>query len=125
MPRRTILVAVTIMALGCSTTSVLKPTKLGFGSQPTTAKVNASIGLVTVNLLTDDGSTFIRSGDTVTVTLATNTTGAALSGTTTAIIVAGVTMMSDLSVDKPGTYTLKASARNLASGTSATFTITP
>ena len=58
----------------------------------------------------------------VTVTLAANPGGAALSGTTTVAAVAGIATFGDLSLDKSSTgYTLMASATGLTSVTSSTF----
>jgi hypothetical protein len=63
---------------------------------------------------------------TVSITPATGTPGAALSGTIPVAAVAGVATFTDLSVDKAGTgYTLSATASGLTGTTSGTFSITP
>ena len=59
----------------------------------------------------------------ISVALASNPTGAALSGTRTVRPSRGIATFSNLSVDKPGTYTLQASASG-SSVTSGLFTIT-
>jgi YVTN family beta-propeller protein len=62
----------------------------------------------------------------VTVALAANPGGGALSGTATAGAVAGVATFADLRIDKAGIgYTLAASAAGLAPDTSATFDVAP
>src|SRR5207249_876523 len=63
---------------------------------------------------------------TLTITTGTGTSGARLSGTTTAAAVAGVATFSTLSVDKSGPgYTLSATAGSLSGTTSAAFAVTP
>src|SRR5207247_2489861 len=60
----------------------------------------------------------------VTVALGANSSGATLSGTTTATAVAGVATFGDLSLNRAGTgYTLTAAATGVASGTSAAFDV--
>lgn len=59
----------------------------------------------------------------ITVALASNPTGAGLSGTKTVRASNGVATFGDLSVDRPGTYRLQAIASG-SSVTSASFTIT-
>jgi hypothetical protein len=60
----------------------------------------------------------------VTISLASNPTGAALSGTTAVRPVKGIASFSDLRIDKVGTYTLQASASGATPITSNAFTIT-
>lgn len=60
----------------------------------------------------------------ITVALASNSTGAALSGTRTVRASRGTATFGNLSVDKPGTYTLQASASGAESVTSSPFVIT-
>jgi hypothetical protein len=59
----------------------------------------------------------------VTVALASNPTGAALSGTTAVRASDGLASFPNLSIDRAGTYTLRASA-NGSAVTSSPFTIT-
>ena len=56
--------------------------------------------------------------------LASNSTGAALGGTTTVRPTNGIATFSNLSVNAAGTYTLQASADGATSVTSGAFTIT-
>lgn len=60
----------------------------------------------------------------VTVLLASNPTGASLSGTTTRRAVAGIASFNDLVIDKPGTYTFSAAASGVSAVTSNAFTVT-
>ena len=59
----------------------------------------------------------------ITINLASNPTGAAVSGTTVARPVNGIASFSNLSIDKVGTYTLLASASGATSVVSGAFTI--
>ena len=61
---------------------------------------------------------------TMTVSLTSNSTGAAFSGTTTRRPVNGIASFNDLRVDTPGTYTLTANTSGVPAVTSAQFTIT-
>src|SRR6267378_2999305 len=61
---------------------------------------------------------------TITVSLASNSTGATLSGTTAVGARDGIATFSNLAVDKAGTYRLQASAAGAAAVTSSSFTIT-
>ena len=63
-------------------------------------------------------------GVAITVALASNSTGARLSGTTTARASNGIATFANLSIDRAGTYTLQASASGAAAVTSSAFTIT-
>jgi hypothetical protein len=62
--------------------------------------------------------------NSVTVSLATNPTGAVLGGTTTVRAVRGVASFGTLNVDRVGSYSLRASASGASSVTSQTFTVT-
>src|SRR5207249_3480815 len=104
-------------------------TRLVFTVQPTTTTAGAAISPA-VQLTVHDalGNTVTGfTGDvTLTITTGTGTSGARLSGTTTAAAVAGVATFSTLSVDKSGTgYTLSATAGSLSGTTSAAFAVTP
>jgi hypothetical protein len=97
---------------------------IAFVTQPGTANTGQIIPAVQVvarDTLGQTDSTFTAS---VTVSLTSNTTGGALSGTTTRTAVNGIVTFGDLRVDKAGTYTLTASTSGLPAITSAAFTIT-
>ena len=57
----------------------------------------------------------------VTLSLDANPNGATLSGTTSVPSINGVATFSDLSIDKPGRYTITAAASGLSSSTSSVF----
>ncbi len=69
------------------------------------------------------GGTGGGSAPVVTVALTSNPTGAALSGTTAVRASDGLASFPNLSIDRAGTYTLRASA-NGSAVTSSPFTIT-
>jgi len=69
------------------------------------------------------GKTVTSARDTVTLALGAPSTGAGLAGTTTVVTVDGIATFADLRVDRPGTYTLVATARRLAAATSASFAV--
>src|SRR5439155_941490 len=104
-------------------------TRLVFTVQPTTTTAGAAISPA-VQLTVHDalGNTVTGfTGDvTLTITTGTGTSGARLSGTTTAAAaVGGVATFSNLAVDQSGSgYTLTAVATGLTGATSAPFTIT-
>jgi len=102
------------------------PPVLGFFVQPNSANVGQII-TPPVEVVTRDSLGGIDSSFTgsITISLASNPTGAALRGTTVARPVKGIASFSDLSIDKPGTYTVQASASGSASVTTSAFTITP
>jgi len=106
------------------------PTQLVFTVQPSTATARATI-TPQVEVTARDALGNTADGFTANVTLGitvgTGTSGATLSGTTTAAPeppVVGVAAFSSLSIDKSGSgYTLTATATGLASATSAPFDI--
>jgi hypothetical protein len=100
--------------------------RLVFTAQPTTTVAGQAIS--TVTLEARDALNSVLTGFngpvTVTITAATGTAGATLSGTTTVSAVNGVVSFSTLSIDKKGTgYRLSATAAGLSGATSSTFTI--
>jgi hypothetical protein len=103
------------------------PDHLAFGQQPTNTAAGAVITpAVTVQVL-DVNNNLVTgdSTDQVTLTLASNPTGATLSGTTTVTVSGGVAKFSNLSINLVGTgYTLSAGSGSLKSATSASFNIT-
>ncbi|PYP55811.1 MAG: hypothetical protein DMD40_12650 [Gemmatimonadetes bacterium] len=96
---------------------------LGFFVQPNAADVGQAITppveVVVRDTLGGTDSSFTAS---ITINLASNPTGATLSGTTVARPVNGIASFSNLAIDKAGTYTLQASASGV-SVTSNGFTI--
>ncbi|HEY3221457.1 MAG TPA: hypothetical protein VGJ80_12050 [Gemmatimonadales bacterium] len=101
------------------------PPVLGFFVQPNSADVGQAISPA-VEVVTRDSLGNIDSAftGTITIGLASNTTGASLSGTTNVRPVNGIASFSNLAIDKAGTYTLQASASGAETVTSGAFTIT-
>jgi hypothetical protein len=101
------------------------PPVLGFFVQPNSSNVHQiispAIEVVASDSLGSIDSTFTG---TITVGLASNSSGGSLSGTTVARAVDGFASFGNLSIDKAGTYTLQASASGSATVTSGAFTIT-
>jgi hypothetical protein len=99
--------------------------QLAFSVQPSTATAHVAI-TPQLELTARDalGNRATAFAGNVTVALATNPTGAILSGTTTVAAVAGVAVFANLSLDQPGNgYTLAATATGLAGSTSGAFDI--
>ena len=98
---------------------------LSFFVQPNTANVGQVISPPVEVLARDSlGGTDSAFSGTITVSLASNSTGATLSGTTAVGARDGIATFSNLAVDKAGTYTLQASAAGATAVTSSSFTIT-
>src|ERR671936_1416872 len=80
---------------------------VAFFTQPNSSTagrvISPPVEVVARDSLGNTDTTFTGS---MTVALASNSTGAALSGTTTRRAVAGVASFANLSIDKPGTYTM-------------------
>jgi hypothetical protein len=106
---------------------VLVPTKVVFGAQPSSSPMGAAIAPpVTVRVQDAFGVLDTSSNALITITIANNTGGATLSGTTSAQAVSGVATFANLVLDKPGTgYSLGAASTGLTSATSSTFRIDP
>src|SRR5439155_322966 len=103
------------------------PVRLSFTVQPSSVAAGATIA-PGVQLTALDAMDNLVPGFTgnVTVAIGTNPAGGTLSGTRTIAAVAGVATFSTLSIDKAGDgYTLAATTPDLASSTSAGFTIAP
>jgi hypothetical protein len=100
------------------------PPVLGFFVQPNSADVGQVI-TPPVEVLARDSVGGIDSSFTgsITISLASNSTGASLSGTTVARPVNGIASFSNLAIDKAGTYTLQAGTSGATSVVSGTFTI--
>lgn len=97
--------------------------QLMFKVQPTNGVAGSALPSFTV-AITDAAGNTTSASRSVNITLGANPTGATLSGTTTATI-NGSMAFTNVSVDKPGTYTLVASTGDLTSATSVSFTVAP
>ena len=99
--------------------------KLAFTVQPSAAASGQMIApVVRVSVQDASGNTAPQSSTPITLALATSSNGARLSGTLTVSANQGIATFSDLRVDRPGTYTLLASAPGLGAGRSLPFEIT-
>ncbi len=100
-------------------------TRLGFTIQPTNTQTGATITpAVQVAALDAQGNIATSFTGVVTVAIANNPAGGALSGNTSASAASGVATFSSLSVDRSGVgYTLGATATGLTAATSAAFDI--
>ena len=98
---------------------------LGFFVQPNATDVGRVITPAVEIVVRDSlGGTDSSFTGGITISLASNPTGATLSGTTVTRPVNGIASFSNLAIDKAGSYTLQASAGGAASVTSGAFTIT-
>jgi hypothetical protein len=97
---------------------------LTFFAQPNTANVSQVMSTVQVGAIDSLGGVDTTFTDGITVTLGVNSTGAALSGTTTVRAVSGIATFGNLTVDQAGTYTLRATANGASAATSVPFAIT-
>ena len=98
---------------------------LGFFVQPNTADVGQIISPAVEVVVRDSlGNTDSTFTGTITIGLASNSTGGSLSGTTSVRAVNGFSSFSNLAVDKAGTYTLQASASGATAVTSSAFSVT-
>jgi len=100
------------------------PAALEFFVQPNTANVGQVMTAVEVAARDSLGNIESDFTGAVTISLASNPTGANLSGTKVVRPVNGIASFSNLAIDKAGTYTLRASASGAASVTSSAVTIT-
>jgi hypothetical protein len=102
-------------------------TQLAFVAQPVSAVVGASFTPAIQVVARDaQGNTATGYTGAVTLSLSTNTAGAALSGTTSVNATAGIATFAAVNVTKVGSgYTLVASAPSLTSATSGAFTVGP
>jgi len=98
------------------------PPVLSFFVQPNSSNVGQTITPAVEVLARDSlGATDTSFTGTITVALASNSTGAALSGTTTVRPVNGI---ASFAIDQVGTYTLTASSSGSATVTSSAFSVT-
>jgi hypothetical protein len=100
------------------------PPVLGFFVQPNSADVGQVI-TPPVEVVAQDsvGGTDSSFTGSITISLASNSTGASLSGTTVVRPVNGIASFGNLAIDKAGTYTLQASTSGATSIVSGAFTI--
>lgn len=97
---------------------------LGFFVQPNSADVGRAIAPAVEIVVRDSlGGTDSSFTGSITISLASNPTGATLSGTTVRQPINGIASFGNLAIDKAGTYTLQASANGATSVTSGAFTI--
>lgn len=125
-----------LAAAGCPNS--LAPHQVGVGGgggsqllvfivQPTTAHAGAFI-TPAIQVAVEDtlGAVDTTFTGAVTMSLGTNPTAAVLSGSTTVVLVSGVSTFSDLTVNNVGTgYTLKGATSGLSTVTSTAFDIIP
>jgi hypothetical protein len=100
--------------------------RLGWAVQPSNATTGAAITpSIQVALQDAVGNTVTNQSASITLAIGTNPGGATLGGTLTVITGNGVSVFSNLTLDKTGGgYTLTASATGLATVTSSTFSVT-
>ncbi len=102
----------------------LAPVKVAFTSQPTNATADAVIAPgVKVSILDPNGRLVATAAHQVTLRIAAGPAGGALSGTTSVAATAGVATFANLSLNKAGTYFLRAAATGLTGATSTAFAI--
>src|SRR2546427_685410 len=101
-------------------------THLGFGVQPSTTQVGATITpAVTVAALDASGNTVTSFTGAVSIAIDNNPAGGTLSGNAPVNAVNGVATFANLTIDKAGSgYTLKAPSGTLTQATSNSFNIT-
>ncbi|HZZ43160.1 MAG TPA: hypothetical protein VFE58_09500 [Tepidisphaeraceae bacterium] len=97
--------------------------QLIFATQPKAATAGKKLSPITINTDTLTGSLSKAGHTLITLKVLTGPAGSKLVGTLTATSKNGVATFSNLSLLKPGTYTLKASAPKFAAAQSLTFTI--
>jgi len=116
------------------TTSVAGGCALRFvaGRQPAASRVNQTISAldyqpggpsVQVEVIDGAGHRVTTSTASITVALGPSTGAGTLHGTLTVSASAGVASFASLSIDAPGTYTLRATSGGLSAATSSTFRV--
>lgn len=107
------------------TITAAEPSKLQFQTSP--SQTSAGVAIPSFQIVVKDpyGNT-VASDDTteVTVSVTDKASTATLNGNLKSVVVDGVATFQDLSIDKPGDYSLTAKAAGLIDGISKTFTIT-
>jgi hypothetical protein len=100
------------------------PAAIGFFVQPNAADVGQVITPAVEVVVSDSlGGTDSSFTGSITISLASNSTGASLSGTPVVRPVNGIASFTNLAIDKAGTYTLQASTSGVTSIVSNAFTI--
>jgi hypothetical protein len=117
------LIGVNIDGDGGGTSNGAAPV-LSFFAQPGTANVGQALSLVQVAASDSLGNVDTTFTGVIRVSLGSNSTGGGLHGTTAVRASDGIATFSNLAVDEPGTYTLRATANGAASVTSGEFVIT-
>lgn len=106
--------------------TALPATRLEFGQQPTTEAAGATITpAVTVRAEDAIGNLDTNFSGQVTLAIASGPADGVLSGTTTQAASGGIATFGNLSIQRAGSYTLRASSGTLTQATSAAFQITP
>jgi hypothetical protein len=114
-----------VIGVAGGTNANTTPPVLGFFVQPNSANAGQTISPPVQVVARDSlGSVNTLFNGSITVTLASNSTGATLSGTTTVRAVSGIATFNTLAVSKAGTYRLQASAGGAAAVSSNAFPIT-
>src|SRR5713101_4354020 len=100
------------------------PPVLGFFVQPNSANVGQVITPAVEIVVRDSvGGTDSSFTGSITISFASNLTGASLSGTTVVRPVSGIASFGNLAIDKAGSYTLQASTSGTTAVVSNSFTI--
>jgi hypothetical protein len=98
---------------------------LYFGIQPSNVQTNTAIfPAMTVEITDQYGNPRFDTGTWITLATAANPEGAAATGTTSVQTSSGVSMFSNVKIDKAGTFNLVASSGGLTNATSTSFTVT-
>jgi uncharacterized delta-60 repeat protein len=99
--------------------------KLAFVTEPASASTTTGLGTIKIDVENNAGTLLTSDDSDVTLSIATGTAGATLSGTTTVAAVNGVATFSNLSIATAGTnYTLTASDGSDVPANSSVFSIT-
>lgn len=106
--------------------TALQATRLEFGQQPTSEAAGATITpSITVRAEDALGNLVTSFAGQVTLAIASGPSDGTLSGTTTRMASSGIATFDNLSIQRAGTYTLRATSGTLTQDTSASFQITP
>jgi len=95
-----------LTAVNNSSVTVNPNLTISFSAEPASTTAGATLASVVVNVVTTSGSVAVPDGTSVALSLVS---GGTLNGTTTQTTVGGNATFSNLSINKDGTYTLKAS----------------
>jgi adhesin/invasin len=106
--------------------AALPATRLEFGQQPTTEAAGATITpAITVRAEDAIGNLDTNFSGSVSLAIASGPSDGVLSGTTTRAASGGIATFGNLSIQRAGSYTLRATSGTLTQDTSVTFQITP